>query len=156
MIEVFDNLWTYIEKNPVDFICVTTNGYIKSDGSLVMGRGIAREVKSLFPGIEHTLGDRVRKSGNCVHVFYNVERPTGRKKKFYNLVSFPTKHEDWRENSDLDLIRLSALELEEIAKTLPTRTFLLPRPGCGNGGLDWKDVKPVIDFLPNNVFIISR
>lgn len=42
---------------------------------------------------------------------------------------------------------------------LPIRTVfaaVLPRPGCGNGRLTWEQVKPVIKFLPDNVWVISR
>lgn len=156
MIEVFGDIWSYYDSNRSDFVCITTNGCVKHDGSLVMGRGIAAQAKSLFPGIDYVMGERVKRFGNHVHFYYNIERKTIQRRRFYNLISFPTKFDDYRANSDIVLIKKSAEELNEAALKFPTEIFILPRPGCSNGGLNWEDVKPVIDFLPDNVLVIDR
>jgi len=31
----------------------------------------------------------------------------------------------------------------------------LPRPGCGNGHRTWEEVKPLLDGLPDNVWVIT-
>jgi hypothetical protein len=81
----------------------------------------------------------------------------------YAIISFPTKHH-WRENSNIYLIKKSAEELEALIRYRiqiklwdENVTILLPRPGCGNGGLNWSYVKPVIaPILSDNVTIISK
>ncbi len=42
MIEIFGDLFAY-HKRPGHKICITTNGFIKKDGTGVMGAGCARE-----------------------------------------------------------------------------------------------------------------
>mgnify|MGYP001580901715 CR=1 FL=1 len=58
--------------------------------------------------------------------------------------------------ADLELIKESASQLAVVAGAYSNKTFVLPRPGCGNGGLKWEDVKPVIEpILPDNVHVIT-
>lgn len=141
MQEVKGYLWTF----PANQICITTNGFIKKDGKAVMGRGCAREARDRFPGIDETLAMHIRHHGNVFGPVW-VE-PL--------ILSFPVKH-NWWEVADLDLIRQSTSSLKEWAERMPKATILLPRPGCGNGQLDWADVKPVVSVLPDNVLVISK
>jgi hypothetical protein len=130
-------------------LCLTTNGFVKQDGRAVMGRGIAAEAKKRFPQLPTLLGAFIRAHGNTLHMlgYWGGE---------YLLCSFPVKHH-WRENADLELIRQSAEALAGMAHNeLALCEIYLPRPGCGNGKLRWKDVKPVIEFLPDNVIVIDR
>lgn len=43
------NMWTVWDE--VDFFVITTNSTIKQNGAVVMGRGIAKQVRGYFPGI---------------------------------------------------------------------------------------------------------
>jgi len=63
----------------------------------------------------------------------------------------------WRERADLILIERSARELVDFVTDLWERgpaTICLVRPGCGNGGLDWKDVRPVLAPLLDDRFMV--
>jgi hypothetical protein len=62
------------------------------------------------------------------------------------LISFPTKRH-WREDSDIELIKRSAQELVSILKDDPAKRVLFTRPGCGNGNLDWEDVRPILQTI---------
>lgn len=146
MKEIVGNLWRYWRK-PGYVICITTNGMVRKDGHLVMGRGNALEAMQRMPGIALALGSAVQRGGNKIYSFDKGRRGP-------RVLTFPTKHKFY-EKSDLKLIRQSALRLCEIAKKHPNVKFILPRPGCGNGGLKWPTVKPVISMLPDNVSIIS-
>ena len=142
MKEVFGNIWDY----PADYVVITTNGDVRRDGAAVMGRGVALQAKSNFPGMEYLLGKALQLFGS--HVRY-LESGRG------VIVMFPVKHH-WREKADLALIAQSAVELTVLAMLHPDKTFVLPRPGCGNGGLTWKQVKPIIEsVLPDNVHVIT-
>lgn len=59
------------------------------------------------------------------------------------LVMFPTKNH-WTKPSELWMIEKSAHALARQSKFFPVKTIALPKVGCGLGGLDWKDVKPVL------------
>lgn len=141
MIEVVGDMWTY--PDIVQF-CITTNGHVKTDGRAVMGRGVARQAKDRIPGIDKVLGTKIKLNGNIFQPIYI--HPF--------ILSFPVKHH-WREVADLNLIARSTLDLKEWANNRPQATIILPRPGCGNGQLDWEVVKKIVSVLPDNVHVIS-
>lgn len=127
-------------------VCVTTNGRLRGDGRAVMGRGIAQEAKARFPGVDIVVGENIVNHGNRV-------ARLGRNPR-YDLVMFPTKH-DWRDKADPALITRSAHDLERLADEQGWDVVLLPRPGCGNGGLDWANVEPLIDFLDDRFYEVT-
>lgn len=137
------NMWDLYDRDPNSVACILTCGALNARGENVMGRGCAREAKARFPGIAKLIGRGIRLQGN-------VARPLG----LHRLFVFPTKAH-WDMKSSIDLISRSAVELEKAAKAHPETTFLLPRPGCGNGELAWEDVYPHLAFLPDNVIAIT-
>ncbi len=152
MLEQTGNLWTL----PADARCITTNGMTRpSDGCAVMGKGCAEEARHRFPGVDTYLGMMLDQHGNHVHQLMEApKKPMG--SGVWVLVSFPTKHH-WREKSDLELITQSCVELLEVADTQPSwETVLLPRPGCGAGGLSWSVVKQVIaPLLDDRIVVVA-
>jgi len=146
VIEIVGDLWHYHREGA--WCCITTNGYVKRDGRLVMGRGCAQEAAQRFPDLQHQLGDLVARKGN--HVFPLAQ---------YTLLSFPVKH-TWDQRADLDLIRRSAEELMALLAdpfSPVDPPVILPRPGCGNGGLLWRDVAPILEgILDQRVQVLCR
>lgn len=141
MVEVTGDLWTY----PADWRVITTNGTVKRNGACVMGRGCAKEAKDRYPGFEYKLGVIIMgKTGNRLAVFYDD-----------NLITFPVKH-NWWERADSDLIKQSTDELLSFSNHYKHPEIVMPRPGCGNGGLKWEDVKPLLEALPDNVKVITH
>lgn len=41
MRDIKGNIWTLYDSDPTCYICITTNGFVKSNGEAVMGRGTA-------------------------------------------------------------------------------------------------------------------
>jgi hypothetical protein len=140
MQEIEGNLW----DTPADWRCITTNGAVRSDGALVMGRGCAKQAHSMYPGLNKYLGNRITKEGNNVHAVIA-----------HKIITFPVKHH-WREKADLELIERSMNELLQYHEEFNLGRVLLPRPGCGNGQLDWEsEVKPLLEpLLENNDDIV--
>lgn len=130
-----------------DLRVITTNGTVRADGCLVMGRGCAWEAKERYPGLDKSLGGSVHAEGNIA--LWNPRT---------NLITFPVKH-NWWEKADIALIEESARDLVGITDLLeeiwgrPLKV-VVPRPGCGNGGLEWEDVKPVIEPLLDDRFTV--
>ncbi len=112
---------------------VTTNGFVKKNGQAVMGRGIARQASHAFPNIALQLGDAITVLGNVPH--YLVD----------GLVTLPVKHH-WIETADEELIRRSTIALGKHALDQKIDLVRFPKPGCGNGNLDWNELK--IWWLP--------
>jgi len=154
MIEITGNLFY---QPMADAICITTNGIVRKDGACVMGRGCALEATKLFPGIDLTLGQRIKKAGNIVHFLgFHTIRPTSEKPFTTAVLSFPVKYH-WGDDADLDLILDSCRQISRIASITELQKIVIPRPGCGNGRLDWqKIVKPAIEpLLDDRFYIIS-
>lgn len=129
-----------------DAICVTTNGIVKPNGRLVMGGGIAKEAVERYPDIDDYYGKLVWLRGNSVWVYRKeTDDPA--------IISFPTKH-DWRDPSDLDLIVESTDKLVALADRMHLVKVGLPRPGCGLGGLHWRDVAPILEERLDDRFTV--
>ena len=139
MKEAVGNLWTY----PAQARVITTNGAVRSDGRAVMGRGVALQAKTRYADIDLALGKLIRLEGNHVHLIPCV----------VPIISFPVKRV-WHEKADPKLITRSVEELAALVQRRGWRTIVLPRPGCGNGGLDWGDVKPLLERALDNRFIV--
>jgi hypothetical protein len=149
MKEIYGNLW---EQKDIDALCITTNGFVKNNGRAVMGRGCAKEAMIKFaPNLDLHFGQLIREFGNIPVILLSRDKKNGG-----SLVSFPVKH-NWWEVADLELIKISAIALVRMATLLGWSKIVIPRPGCGNGKLDWKDVKPILEkILDDRFFIISR
>jgi hypothetical protein len=160
------DLWAFL--GIADAICVTTNGTTTKNGYGVMGRGCALEAKTRYPQIEGRLGRHLINSGNVPGVIN--DRPV--------IVSFPVKpalgeyREDdivtsqigkwrkgaivpgWAMKAQTKIILQSALLLSEMAAKFKWKEIVLPRPGCGNGELAWEAVKPILEGVFDNRFIV--
>ena len=142
MLTLATNLWDHTEVPTARFI--TTNGAVRYDGACVMGRGCARQAIERIPGINYTLGRKIKQAGNHVHQLDVYDGAP--------VYSFPVKHH-WKDNADLELITRSA---EEAMRELTLDRALLPRPGCGNGHLHWQQVHAVIaDLLDDRFYVID-
>ena len=141
----------YIPQNEHEAAVVTTNGVIRKNGDAVLGKGQALEAKKLFPGMEQQLGEYLRKYGN--RAFYMGARQVG--DHLTSVVTFPTKHH-YRDNSDLDLIMRSAIQLKEIVIKFQLSKVYLPPVGCGLGRLDYlNQVRPILHkILDDDRFVI--
>ena len=148
MKEIIGNIWDYASKNTV--VCILTNNTLNSNKKNPMGAGIALEAVQRNPGLSKLVY-------NCI--INNQFEITNDTVTGAVLYRFPTKKQVWLP-SDLDTIEESLENLTEYVEFNPTKTILLPRPGCGYGGLDWDtQVEPLVEeYLGNysNVFIFSK
>lgn len=153
MLELTTDLWKFEFLLTVDAICFTSNGVVKSDGSLVMGGGVAKEFADRYPWLPKMMGHKVKLLGNIPILidYYNFTtyKPA--------IVSFPTKNH-WKNPSDLELIKASAVRLKKIADTKGYNRIALPRPGVGLGGLNWPiQVRPaIVDLLDDRFVVVSK
>lgn len=144
MKEIYGSIWVhFLTAN--HFVCITTNGTVKKNGDAVMGRGNAKQATIVVPLIDRYLGGYLKANGNVPGYLTVLTMP--------RIVIFPVKH-NWWEDADRKLILKSCAWLVAEAERNPSNVYHLPRPGCGNGKLDWeKDVKRLVSDLPDNVFL---
>lgn len=130
-----------------DYAFITTNSFVKRDGKLVMGRGIAQQVRDSYPGIDYDFGTRILKEKAFLkeyNLLHSRVHP-----KFY---AFQVKYH-WFSEADLKLIENSCKMLKLRAELEEHNIFFLNFPGIGNGKLSREDVLPLIEDLPDNVTI---
>jgi len=140
-----------------DAICFTSNGVVVRN-RLVMGAGVAKVFRDRFDDCDLAAGLCVRKNGNICQIVQHAERPgvLTINPEPIAIIAFPTKNH-WRNPSDLKLIEKSAVELMGLVNNHDWSEVALPRPGCLNGGLDWADVKQVIEpILDNRIVIVTH
>ena len=141
MLEVPGDLWSY----KADYRCIPTNGVVTSDGRLVMGAGVAKAALELSPWIDRMLGNYVKEKGNIPCILDGSR-----------LISFPTKSH-WKGDSSLGLISDSAHWIANWAKNNESPIIVLPRVGCGLGGLRWDTVQPLLSqiFVEDNFVVVN-
>src|SRR5579871_6095141 len=108
----------------------------------VMGKGIALMFKEAFPENFRAYHDAVeREEVRIGHMFVTENRAFEGPKW---LINFPTK-KHWRQPSKLEWIVDGLKDLHRVIREKGIRSIALPPLGCGNGGLEWTDVRPEIE-----------
>ena len=107
----------------------------------VMGKGIALQFKQAYLENFHEYQRACRAHELRIGTVLTV--PTGQLLPKY-IINFPTK-DHWKGKSEMSYIRegLTAL-VEEVCKKGIT-SIAVPPLGCGNGGLQWSEVGPLIE-----------
>ena len=142
MLELSGNLWDYHARG--DFVAITTGGAVGRNGAAQMPRGCAAQAKKLFPGIEMVLGRMICLYGNHVHDLGN------------RILSFPVENSPY-EIPEMRIIERSSRELVEKIDRYGCDRVIVPRPGCGGGGLAWPEVRGVLAGIFDHRFhLISQ
>ena len=108
----------------------------------VMGKGIALQFKNAYPAmykayVEACNSDRVHLGTMDVHDLGSIgDGPRW-------IINFPTKGH-WKARSKIDSIKTGLDDLVHTVQRLGITSIAVPPLGCGNGGLDWDDVRPLI------------
>lgn len=131
---------TYLSKNILTSESEALVNTVNTVG--IMGKGIALQFKEKFP-LNFKLYEKACKK-NEVRIGRMFVTETGMFTNPRYIINFPTKI-DWRTNSKLDYIAEGMDDLVRIMVEKNIRSITLPPLGCGNGGLDWKDVKPLME-----------
>lgn len=105
----------------------------------VMGKGVALQFKHRFPHyyaayLSACLGGLIRPGDAWLCPSISGE-PT--------IISIATKNH-WRDPSQIDWVRMGAARLADHLRELRPVSIAVPALGCGNGGLAWEDVVPVL------------
>lgn len=107
----------------------------------VMGKGIALQFKRAFPAMFKEYARAAQRGEirlGVMHV-WSTGQLTG--PRF--VINFPTKGH-WKASSRLIDIERGLDDLVRVIRREGIRSVAVPPLGCGNGGLDWAVVKPLI------------
>lgn len=166
MKEIHGNIW----QVEADAICITTNGDLKKNGRAIMGKGLAKQTVEHYPNIDIILGLLIKKYGNLVHMLTGEYGLNNKVPMLccteigevpdadgiitpWHIVSLPTKR-SWRDRSNISFIIFNLGQLSYLAQKKKWKKIVLPRPGCGLGGLIWHKIKPILTPLMDDRFFI--
>lgn len=108
----------------------------------VMGKGLALQFKNFSPENFKAYkliceGGKMKPGHLFVFTTYPLVNPTW-------IINFPTKRH-WRDKSKLDDIRAGLADLVSVVRFHRIKSIAIPALGCGLGGLEWVEVKRLIE-----------
>lgn len=104
----------------------------------IMGKGVALEFKKRFPAMHADYVQRCERKAVRLGEPYLYEDLSGTK-----IINFPTK-DHWRSPSRLQDIERGLDFLVHHIDEWKVRSIALPPLGCGNGGLEWVEIGPLV------------
>lgn len=117
---------------------------INCDG--VMGKGLALEFKLRYPEMFEDYKQKCSKS------LVKIGEPYLFKAKDKWILNFPTKYH-WRNPSKIEYIDKGLRYFSQNYKKWGIKSISFPRLGCTTGGLDWQNVKVLIEKYLSNLDI---
>lgn len=116
----------------------------------VMGKGVAAEFKRQYPSMfeqYRALCDRGALEPGKLWLWKDADQW---------VLNFPTKIH-WRNPSKLEWIEAGLQKFAAEFERRGITDISFPRLGCGNGNLDWNDVRPLMErylaHLPINIYV---
>jgi O-acetyl-ADP-ribose deacetylase (regulator of RNase III) len=104
----------------------------------VMGKGVALEFKKAYPAMFEDYAERCGRGKVRLGEPYLYQDSSG-----VMIVNFPTK-DHWRSASRLADIERGLDYFVAHVREWGIRSVAFPALGCGNGGLEWREVGPLI------------
>lgn len=108
----------------------------------VMGKGIALQFKNKWPANYKAYETACKKELVTIGRMFIYDSGGLIKPNF--IINFPTKNH-WRGNSKIEYIQDGLSDLINQVQRLSIKSIAIPPLGCGNGGLEWKEVKHLIE-----------
>jgi O-acetyl-ADP-ribose deacetylase (regulator of RNase III) len=108
----------------------------------VMGKGIALQFKQAFPENFDAYEKACRRGEVMPGKMFVFERNALEGPRL--IINFPTKRH-WRQPARLTDIEAGLVDLVRVLKEHHVRSVAVPPLGCGNGGLSWGLVRPLIE-----------
>lgn len=113
----------------------------------VSGAGLAKHFAQRFPDGQKMYEEACQKGLLDVGKIYPVIAKDVYKGTSNIVVYFPTKR-SWMKNSELSYVRDGLVKLRRWLLDFYQTPIAVPALGCGLGGLDWNEVKPlIIEYL---------
>lgn len=111
----------------------------------VMGKGIALMFRDSYPQNFKAYAEACkRKEIEVGHMFVVENRALEGIDNTQWIINFPTK-KHWRNPSKIEWITSGLIDLKRVIIEKNIHSIALPPLGCGNGGLDWNEVRSEIE-----------
>ncbi len=133
---------TYVKGNIFDSPSKIIVNTVNTVG--VMGKGVALEYKKRYPKMFERYVELCEASVLDIgNIFLWKESEKW-------VLLFPTK-KHWRNPSRMEYIEAGLRKIAEKWDKLGSNSIAFPRLGCGNGGLEWKEVQPLMEKYLGNI-----
>lgn len=142
------NMWGEWGK-PNTLFAITCNATVGKDGELVMGRGIAREMRGKVPEVPKKAGVIIKMRPDGDRYGLIVMTVGGHKVGLFQV------KDHFKDAASVGLIRNAAVKLAVWCQTNVGVTVNLNFPGIGYGRLERGQVEPLLTCLPDSVHIWS-
>lgn len=106
-----------------------------------MGKGLALKMLEMFPEPCRRYQRFCKQGKSDVGIVTAVRIPRVMNPRV--IIHFPTK-DHWKNPSRLEWIEAGLGSLTQALKALDVESVAIPALGCGEGGLEWNDVKHLI------------
>ena len=148
---IWNGDWFELAADESDLALFTGNSTIRRDGCLVMGRGLARQVRDRLPGIDRAIARAIGRRAT-----YGVAIAAGFRIGRAAVGAFQVK-QFWGDAADPGLIAHSVKCLNTLLEPMPADyRVILNYPGIGNGRLTLEQVAPLIAGLDPRVVVCYR
>lgn len=127
-----------IVHDEAEVLVNTVNCQLSSHGNGVMGKGVALAFKNAFPSIMKDYEAAIRSGEMAPGRALLFDLPDGRK-----WAALGTK-DHFSQPSKQEWVDSGLQELGQKLRDGGYKSVALPPPGCGNGGLPWKDIEPLV------------
>jgi O-acetyl-ADP-ribose deacetylase (regulator of RNase III) len=114
----------------------------------IMGKGIALMFREAFPENFQRYAEACKHGDVQTGCMFVTERRSVLGPRW--IVNFPTK-KDWRTKTKPEWIADGLQDLRRFIIENGVRSIALPPLGCGNGGLSWSSVRPMIENVLNDL-----
>lgn len=108
----------------------------------VMGKGIALQFRKAFPDNYEAYRKACERGEVVPGKMFVFE--TGQLTGPRLIVNFPTKRH-WRSKTKVEDIETGLVDLVRVIRSAHIHSIAVPPLGCGNGGLQWSVVRPMIE-----------
>lgn len=139
--ELAINIWELRKHyNVKPWVVVPTNlEFTEIEGvpRAIMGAGLAKDARDKHLNLDIRYGEYLYGRfwfSNSNSILYSDKKS--------KIICYPTK-DKWKNKSDIYLIKFCAEVLDRTGTDLDH--FLIPKLGCGLGGLKWEVVKPILE-----------
>lgn len=132
----------YIEGNIFDSPAQVIVNTVNTVG--VMGKGLALEFKKRYPQMFEQYKKACESREFIMGKLMFISAPD------HMILLFPTK-ENWRNPSKLSYIELGLKKFCDNYAKFGITSIAFPKLGCGNGELNWEDVRSLMEKYLNNL-----
>ena len=108
----------------------------------IMGKGIALQFKQKYPNMF------IEYQKQCNQKTFDIGNLLLWKSSNKSILLFPTK-KYWKDSSKIDYVEIGLQKFVNYYKKLEINSIAFPKLGCGNGGLDWNIVQPLMEKYLN-------